>query len=103
MKTLAQVKRIVRRILETDEDDPGFVSGVLLFSAATLRRTGVKPLARFTGYPRSVVEPRIRRLRENGVFRGRKVHAGWADPKTGGIAFICDTMIADGLLRRAKA
>lgn len=100
--TLAKVKKEVLKIYGQKEDDgsEAFMAGVCLLSSA---RFGPKPdeIAKFTGYPRGTVRKFAKNLRASGVWKDGKVHVDWFSKDGGGVAFLCDALVAQGLLKRA--
>lgn len=79
-------------------EEPSFKTAVLLLSALQVGANAER-LSKFTGYPRTFVSERVRRCRENGIFKGGKVACEWFD-ENGGIALWCDVLVAEGLLAR---
>lgn len=59
----------------------------------------IKKIAHFLGLPREKVAERGRRLRKNGVWVGARITDGWF-AKDGGITFIMDACVAEGLMTR---
>jgi len=84
------------------EDDPIF--GTMLFMLASAAVTGpnADKTAKFCHLPRSYVRERARRLRDNGVWKGRKLMVDWFEDN-GALSLICDVLVAEGMLRRAKS
>lgn len=103
MLTIKKIKDEVRRLTkDKDEDGEGFRASVILLSSVNVG-PNVKKIAKFTGYPRSFVWKIGKNLRDNGVWRGNKVAAGEWFEKGGGVAFICDSLVAVGMLQRRDA
>ena len=102
--TLEEIKKdvaeIVGKDLTEDEDDIAFKASVVLLSSAVVGPS-IERLAKFTGYPRSLISEFSKRLRENGIWKGGKIYANWLDPH-GGVDFICDSMVAVGWMARSK-
>lgn len=96
---------IETEILKADpglkRDDEAFKAKVVMLTGAVEGTMDVSRLAKMTGIPRSLVAKFAHNLRENGVWRGRKICANWTDEKEGGIAFELDTCIALGWMKRA--
>lgn len=59
----------------------------------------IKRIANFLGISRQKVAERSRRLRKNGVWSGPRLRCVWFE-KHGGIAFVMDAAVADGLMQR---
>jgi len=98
---LEEIKKEVEKVLEEkNHEDSAFKSGVILLSALVV---GAKPkvVANFTGYDYEFVKKRARRLRKNGIWKDGKTFCEWDDEKTGGIAFCCDVLCAEGLVKRS--
>lgn len=83
-------------------DDEIFKAQCVMFASAIHHRFDVKWLAKFTGINQSLVSKFAHNLRKGGVWRGRKIYANWADEKDGGISFALDSMVATGLMERAR-
>lgn len=63
----------------------------------------VKPIERFmrwTHWSADQLRKVAKNLRASGVWRKGQVHAEWADKKNGGMAFLCDVAVGQGMLRR---
>jgi hypothetical protein len=99
--TLTQIQDEVNRMDPSLKGKGGhFRSAVLLLSALAVG-TSLDDLVGFTGYRRSFVEPRVKRLQQSGVFtRDGQIAAQWFD-ENGGIAFWMDVCVAEGLMQRA--
>lgn len=101
---LSEIKKEVKKITGCkNENEMGFIGGTLLFSALSVG-TSVRKLTKFTGFPAKEVKWRVKNLRQNGVFtrNGKICHGGWDDKESGGVAFIMDSLIAEGMVRRSS-
>jgi hypothetical protein len=98
--TLRRVKNIIKKF-EPDllPDDPSYETYLILLSSVVVG-PNIKKISKFARIPRSRVIDRARRLRSNGVWVGPKVHCEWMDEEAGGISFIADALVADGLVNR---
>ena len=98
-------EEIEKAILDGDagmtRDDEVFKAQCVMMASAVHGRFGVKWLANFTGLPQSLVSKFSHNLRKSGVWKGRRIHANWADEEDGGISFALDSMIAVGMMQRA--
>ena len=100
--TLKWVKSTVSKMDETmDINSHAFRTAVILLSSAVVG-PNINKIAKFTGYSVGAVRQRARNLRANKVWVGSKVSAEWLDKKNGTVAFLCDCLVADGLLVRSK-
>ena len=99
--TLATVKKEVRRIygVGDDDDSEAFQAGVVLLSSAFLG-PHVGAIAKFTKITEDTVCKFASNLERGGVWRAGKVYADWFK-KDGGVAFLCDTLVAQGMLQRS--
>jgi hypothetical protein len=98
--TLKRLKEEVKKVTGSVEDDDGFKAGVCLLAAL---QVGAAPdkIAKFTGYPRSLVREFGRNLRANGVWKDGGTHADWFG-ENGGISFCCDVNVARGFMARSQ-
>lgn len=91
---------IVRLEPTITPDDPSYTTYLILLSSAIVG-PNIKKIAKFAHIPRKDVRERAVNLRKNKVWVGGHVYAEWFE-KDGGIAFICDALVADGLVKRAE-
>lgn len=75
-------------------------TGVMLLAALEVGPDEQK-VAEFTGIPLDYIRPRAERLRANGVWKNGKTHCEWF-AKDGGVAFVMDVCVAEGLMGRTK-
>lgn len=102
MTEITEIKAQVAKFNGTpfDDDDINDQAAATLLSILEVGDK-IRTLAGFTGFPQRTISDFVHRLRNNGVLKGGKVYANWADPETGGIAFGCDVLVASGRMRRA--
>lgn len=81
--------------------DEHYATGVMLLAALHVGPDEAK-IAEVTGLPREYLDPRAERLRENGVWKDGKTCCGWFAEETGGVEFVMDVCVAEGLMARAK-
>lgn len=98
--TKRQVTNMVRKFdPDIAEDEPAFETYSIILAALVVG-PNVKKIATFLEIPRLSVAKRAKNLREQKVWIGNKIHANW-DGEDGGVSFIADCLVADGLLARA--
>lgn len=100
--TLTMLKKEVHRLYGTkgkDAEDEAFQAGLVLLSSAFLGPC-VGDIASFTKVPEEKISAWASNLERGGIWRGGKVYAEWFG-KDGGVAFLCDTLVMQGLLQRA--
>ena len=101
--TLRRIKSEVHKMDPAlDETDDTFATAVLLLSAISVGQN-VSDLEAFTKLPATFIEPRAKNLLKAGIWKNGKTHAGWMDDETGGIAFWCDVLVAEGMIQRAPS
>lgn len=82
--------------------DEGFMHAMLMLGALSVGPSIVR-LSKAMGIPRATIRPISKALRANGIWVRGMTRARWFDSKTGGIAFWCDVLAAQGLLNRVPA
>lgn len=92
-------KEIYRLDPKTGEDEFGFKTALILLSSLVIG-CNQKKISKFTKIPLFYIKPRAERLRSNGIWTGSKVCADWFTKGTGGVAFWCDVLTAEGLVKR---
>ena len=98
----AVVERLVSDEYWADESD-NFKDTLRILGASLYVGTSADRIARFLGLNRDkFVRPRVKRLRDNGVFVGREIHADWLDEKHGAIHLAISALVAEGLIKRAE-
>jgi len=85
-----------------DPTDQCYAAAVVLLASVQVG-TSVERVRQLTGYSRQVIRDFAKRLRENGVWKGKEVCGDWRDEKTEGVAFWCDVCVAVGWINRADA
>lgn len=98
--TLHRIKKEVYKVTGCTSEDEGYKAGVCMLASLEVG-TNADRVARFTGYPRSLVRTFGKRLRENGVWKDGQIHADWFG-EHGGISFCLDVNIARGFMKRAE-
>jgi CRP-like cAMP-binding protein len=84
------------------EGEHGYTTYLILLASVVVG-PNIKKIAKFTQIPREEVQKRGKNLRANGVWTRNKVACEWFE-EHGGVAFIADSLVADGLVeRRAPA
>lgn len=78
-----------------------FESGLVLMGALE-NGVSVKKIAKWARLPRNLVSRKIKIGTENGIFKNRKISAGWFDIRFGAVAFIADSLVLDGFVKRVK-
>lgn len=82
-----------------DQESEVFHAQMVLLASA-IEGPNVQRLTKLSGAPRRLVAKFGHNLRKNGVWRGKKVYANWADEKEGGVAFQLDVLVAMGLMAK---
>lgn len=95
MQTIEDVREALAGMEVADSE-----SALVLLSAAVVG-ANIDRVHKFTSIPRERVREYAGRLRESGIWAGGHLHVDWQDEENGGIAFLMDTLVADGLLARA--
>jgi hypothetical protein len=96
--------------IEKVAQDPFFSEGsfpvrdsVRILLASLLVGPNADKIARFLGLNRdTVVRPRVRHLRENGVFQDCKIVCDWYNKENGHMALLLDALVAEGLIARTS-
>jgi len=95
--TIDTIRReIIRLDPKLSPDDDSYKAAVILLASGVVVGPNIKRLAKFTRYPRLKVAKFSKRLREQGVWRGAKVHGDWFG-ENGGISFWLDVGVATGM------
>lgn len=100
--SLATLKKEVHLLYGTKgkkDEDEAFRAGLVLLSSAFLGPS-IPDISDFTGVPEEQISEWASNLERSGIWRGGKVYVDWFD-KDGGVAFLCDTLVMQGLLKRA--
>lgn len=101
MTKLQKAKEAIRKLdPELSPDDHSYETYLILL-ASIIVGPNIKKISKFAYIPRAKVVERARRLRSNGVWVGPRVHCEWMDKESGGVAFIADSLVADGLVTRS--
>lgn len=99
-----KIKESIYEVLKQADPKLNEESNEFKAAAVLLASTHVGPyygtIAKVLGYPRELVSTFGERLTTAGIWKGRKVHANWNDPDTGGAAFWCDVCVALGLMTK---
>lgn len=74
----------------------------LVLLAALRVGTSIRALVEATGLPRATVSKVVWLARGNKIFVKGKIHGNWDDEQEGGLAFVMDAMVCEGLLRRTR-
>lgn len=109
IKKKKKPEKITREFLikEIKHLEPGIEEGSDNFNTALMLLASVvvganqRKIASFTKLPISFISPRAKRLRENQVWQGGKVACEWFEKDGGSIAFWCDALVAEGLVKRS--
>lgn len=97
------VRDIVKKLdPKIKEDDSAFKAAMVLVASAQVGPNTDK-VARRAKLPRALVRKYGKRLRHQGIWRGRKIACEWFDKTSGGTAFWCDVCVAEGLMNRVSA
>lgn len=101
--TLRKLEREYRNVskvvgLLSEEDR----RGVIMLACAAYGFDAVTLANELQGYDRSEIVDTLRRLRRNGILRQGKLNVDWFG-KCGGLAFLLDVMVINGLLVRSRA
>lgn len=101
--TKNKIKKAVLSVLgiggNVDDLDPSIQSAMILMASGNVG-PNAKRIAKLLGYPRKVVAEKARIARKNKIWVGGKIIAEWLDDKRGGVAFIADVAVLDGILER---
>lgn len=101
-KSVLELQKIQKEVARLDpsikENSATFKTAVMLLSALQVGANEEKVMA-FTGFSKSFVTSRARRLRKSGIWDGDKTACEWFG-EDGGIAFWADVCVAEGLLQR---
>ena len=93
-----EIKRLDKTL---EEDQEGFKAAAILLASVCVG-PNQKKIAAFLKYPRTLVAKFASNLKQNKIWRGKKVYANWGDKKNGVIEFWCDVLVAQGLLKRVS-
>ena len=93
------VKKIDPKIETTDE---GYKPAVVLLSAVFIG-ADAKKVAAFTKLPLKLIQKFEKNLRESKVWVGNKTFCDWENEEDGGIAFWCDVLVAQGMIKRVES
>lgn len=101
--TLNEINSALREIDSKISDDD-FKTGQILLSAAEVG-PDLERIIEFTGLDREFVQPRFERLVAEKIFSVSDgvIYANWADEENGGLSFILDIAVAQGLVTRAPS
>lgn len=97
---LTYIKKQVRKITG-EKEGAAFDLGVAMLSTCVVGPNIVR-VAKFAQLPRETIRQPFNRLRENYVFIGDKLNVQWFSKNDGGIAFIMDLMVAQGLIEKTE-
>jgi hypothetical protein len=102
--TVKQLEEEVRHIMgiKNVPDYPYFQDDVVLLASAVVGPSQRK-LRAFTNYPMALIKSVAQRARATGIWKGNKVNCEWFEEGHGGVAFICDSLVLAGLLKRTIA
>jgi hypothetical protein len=100
--SLEDFKKEVHRLdPKLEEDDPGFSTALVLLVALQVGADAQK-ISDFTKIPLKRVKKLEKNFRANKVWVGKKTCCDWWDKKSGSIAFWCDVLVAEGMLKRTN-
>jgi hypothetical protein len=98
---LQSMRKDVRNIDETLEEDTYAFQSAMVLLASELVGPYIERIVTFLGYPRGFVQAIGARLQEAKIWEHDQVHCGgWFDPKKGAIAFMLDLGVAEGKMMR---
>lgn len=92
-------KEIVRLDPEINPTDSVYTAQVILLSALQVGANADR-VAKFAQLPRTEVRKFAKVLTENGIWKNGKTYCEWMDEKDGAVAFLLDSMVAAGLLKK---
>jgi hypothetical protein len=100
--TLDEIKTELRRMDPEgfDEKEESTQAQIVMIAALEVGQN-IRKLHEFTGVPSPSISKFAHNLRKNGIWKNGKTRADWLDEKDGGTAFILDTLVATGMMRRA--
>jgi hypothetical protein len=77
-------------------------SALLLLAIPHSGTTNPDKLSKVTGLQRSFCRDRCKRLRDNEVISDQRLHVEWFsdDPGIAQVSFVCDVLVAEGLVSR---
>lgn len=101
--SLRKIKSMLRQCDPTFDESEEANQAQIVMLAALEVGLDERRLRKFTGINSSLIAKFAHNLRKAGIWRRGKVYANWADEKEGGIAFICDTLVAQGFLERSRS
>jgi hypothetical protein len=84
-----------------DMNSSMFRSGCIILASAFVGPNADR-VAKFLECPRAPVRETARVLRKNKIWDGTQVRGNWFDPSDGGLDFILDWCVAEGLMNRAE-
>ena len=101
LETLEDVYAMVRDLdANMEVDSPEFKTAVLLASFFVVGPNDER-LSVFCKLPAAFVKERMDNLREYGIVKEDEVFkVDWLDEESGGVAFLMDCQVADGLMER---
>jgi hypothetical protein len=100
--TIADIKQAVREL------DPNLAPTANAFKAMVVLLSlgqvefDLDAICQFTGYSkrRGIVQRFMHNIESNGIYKDGKIHCEWMDEEHGGIALMCDALVATGLLTK---
>jgi len=93
-----EVKRLDSKIKKSDET---FKIATILLSALRVGADS-QAIAKFLKIDKKEIEKYEKNLRKNKVWVGKKTICEWFEKDKGGVAFWCDVLVAQGLLKKTK-
>lgn len=97
--TLNYLKEELKKFEIEPKDDKCFLPGLVLL-ASVVCGPNTDKIAKFIKQPRSVVRDYGKVIRKNGIWKQDKIDCEWFDKDTGGVAFLCDVLVASGVMER---
>jgi hypothetical protein len=101
-QTLQEIERILQDPFFSEDNFP-VKDSVRILLASLQVGPNADRIARFLGLNRdTVVRPRVKRLRANGVFQGCEIVCEWDNKESGHMSLLLDALVAEGLVARTS-
>jgi len=101
-QTLQEIEKVAQDPFFSEDSFPVRDSVRILLASLHVGPNADK-IARFLGLNRdTVVRPRVKRLRANGVFQDCEIVCEWDNKESGHMSLLLDALVAEGLIARTS-